>query len=264
MQIIKYKWEKWKPVFILDNLRRINLIGNKISIKLGKKYCIGYWIGGKHYSCPKKLQTDELFCDECRKKDDYFSCIKCSGSVCFNKSKRQECMQNEYYVYLAAFDSFLKVGISYKYRLLERLVEQGADFGVRVMLVKDGKDVRRLEQKIKSILNITDRVNGYQKSRLIFSDPNKSVKSIIKAIEKLNQNNIKVEEPIIYDLRHYYRLENVLKPPKLMAVEQGLKLQGKVVAAKGNIIILENEDKFFAINSHKMLGYEVKEISNSF
>ena len=49
--------------------------------------------------------------------------------------------------------------------------------------------------------------------------------------------------------------------PKMLKVKNGIKLEGKVVAAKGNIIILNSEDMFYSLNAHEMVGREV-EINN--
>lgn len=261
MQIIKYRWEDWKPVLIAreeNKQKKIDLMDKDICLKIGKRYCIGFHKDGKHNPCPSSAAVSgEWFCKDCMKNDDFFPCVKCVGSFCFNENQREKCIDNEYYLYLAAFDSFLKIGVSYKFRLLERLVEQGADFAAKIALIQDGKYVRKLEQKIKHILNITDRVRGYQKHKLLFADPNNSVLSITNAIEKLNQNNIKIVDPAIYDLRHYYKLHKVMSQPKSMEIKDDMEIEGKVVAAKGNILILEKGD-FFAINAHRLIGREVR------
>ena len=156
----------------------------------------------------------------------------------------------------------IKVGVSLDRRIIERLVEQGADFGARLMQVKDGKEVRIIERNIMNTLNITDRVRGNQKAERIFCNPNVAMKNLYKNI--INLKNLfpeKLNNIEIHDLRNYYRLHNVKKDPKLLKVSNGIKLEGRVVAAKGNIVILNNQNMFYSLNAHEMVGREV-EINN--
>ena len=262
MQITNYKWVNWKPVFNIHNERvfsRMELFNEKISIKLGKKTCIGFFKDGKYSPCPEKKEVEhDRHCDSCKIKDDFFQCVKCRGE-CINPKRRPECEKNNYYVYLAAFDSLLKVGISYEYRLMERLVEQGADFGASIAFVKDGKNVRNVEQKIKNYLGIEDKIAGKDKHKALFGDPNAAAENIMNAINKLKGNGFNLIRPEIYDLRKYYKLENVLLDPEKIDIREGTDVSGSIVAAKGNILILKNNG-FFSMNAHDMVGREIQSI----
>ena len=169
-------------------------------------------------------------------------------------------MKNNYYIYLATFDSLLKVGISYEYRLLERLVEQGADFGANVLLKKDGKSARSLEKKIKTFLNAKDRIRRKEKHATLFGNPNHAVAKLYEAIGKL-KDAFNINDPEIFDLRGYYKLQNVLSEPTIIDVKDRFEIKGKVVAAKGNILIFRNHDKFFSIDTNSLIGRDIKKIT---
>lgn len=255
MQIIGFKWKNlkmdgftgWQPYFLLDDGSKLPLMQRNLSFKLGEKFCVGYVKDGKYKPCENKRKVDfELLCQECQMMDDFFRCIKCNG-ICYNEKQRKFCEEGNYFVYLAAFDSLLKVGITSEHRFFERLIEQGADFGVKLALVKDGLLARKIEQDVKNKLKIADRVHGDEKHRKIFGDPNKSAVEIAKAIIKLNI------EPEIYDFRRYYKLQNILSTPKKLDVKLGLEMDGKVVATKGNIIIIEN-DGYYSVDANHMRG----------
>lgn len=265
MQIVKYKWEDWEPSFVLadnGNTDKLRLLNQEISLKTVKKRCIGFFQAGRHFKCPENREiTSGWSCDPCKVMDDYFMCIRCDGRGCINPKQRDSCMKNNYFVYLAAFGQILKVGISYERRLLERLVEQGADFGAKIAMIRDGKNVRIIEQQIKQSLSAVDRVLGDEKHANLFANPNQSAASIYKAILRLRSNNLGcLIAPEIYDMRKYYMLHNVPVIPEKMEIKDSLSIIGKVVAAKGNMLILNSEDSFYSINAHRLIGYDIEKI----
>jgi len=244
----------------IENRGKMRLLFQDISLRFGEKRCIGFFKNGKHTPCPNNRKTKyENVCEDCQKEDDFFSCIKCNGSACINLKRREECKENNYYIYLAAFDSLLKVGISYEHRLLERLVEQGADFGAKIALVRDGKNARILEQKMKLFLNAKDRIRGREKHATLFGNPNNAVKKIYEAIDKL-KNNFNLLEPEIYDLRRYYKLQNVLMNPSILEIKDNLEVIGRIVAAKGNIMIFKNQNEFFSLDANSLIGRNIEKV----
>ena len=264
MQILRYRWENFEPFFILGNGKnrgRMRLLFQDISLRFGEKWCIGFFKNGKYNTCPNNRKTGyENMCEDCQKEDDFFPCIKCSGSACINLKRREECKENNYYIYLAAFDSLLKVGVSYEHRLLERLVEQGADFGAKIALVRDGKNARLLEQQMKLFLGARDRIRGKEKHATLFGNPNMAVATIYKAINKL-KNNFNLLEPEIYDLRRHYKLQNVSADPNLLEIKDNLEIIGRMVAAKGNILIFKNQNGFFSLDANYLIGRDAEKIN---
>jgi hypothetical protein len=260
---MKYKWYDFEPFLIINNggnFSDIRLFNKNINMKIGKKFCTGYFKDGNYVSCPNKTElVDGHQCNECKINDDFFYCIKCDGTECINEKSREECKNKNYFVYLAAFGHVLKVGISFERRIFERLIEQGADFGAKICFVKDGKNVRVVEQQIKNRLNIVDRLGGEEKHSTMFTDPNKAVMNIFNAINELKNIGLNhyLIKPEIYDLRGYYRLENVFFDPKNLKVKDGMEIGGRVVAAKGNLIIFVSNDNFYSVNAHRLYGREI-------
>lgn len=263
MQAVKYKWENWEPFLIFNNGRgfeRLRLFDSKIAVKIGEKKCIGHFAGGKHVKCPNDGVIERgYYCNECRLRDDFFLCVQCDGSQCINKKRREDCKEERYFVYLAAFDSLVKVGISMEFRVLERLVEQGADMAAKVGVVKDGLIVRRLEHEIMKSIGVVDRVWGDKKHELIFGNPNNAAIALFNAISRLKKTSFAeyMIYPEIHDFRKYYRLDRVPSHPKKFAVSNGKEISGTVVAAKGNLIIVEN-GYYHAINAHDLIGREME------
>jgi len=267
MQITKYKWQGLEPFLFInsnDGFSKIKLFDSILSMQLGKKTCTGYFKDGVYFSCPHKtIVTNEHQCNECKLNDDFFFCMKCDGSRCINEKMKKGCEAKNFFIYLAAFGPKLKVGISFERRIFERLIEQGADFGAKVCFVKDGKSARIIEQQIKHKLSIIDRLTGDEKHEIMFGDPNIAAANIFNAINKLKKMDFNqyLIKPEIYDLRKYYRLENVFLDPKNLRIKDNTEISGRVVAAKGNLIIFNAENEFYSVNAHSLYGREVLSLS---
>ncbi|RLI97617.1 MAG: hypothetical protein DRO96_00010 [Candidatus Aenigmatarchaeota archaeon] len=265
-QVFRIFWENMEPFMQVringntKDIKTIKLFDNtELSWKIGKKYCTGYWKNG-YRPCPKNAEISRgSKCQICMQLDEYFRCVKCDGSVCLNTNARRQCMSDEFFLYLVSFNSLLKVGISRTFRLKTRLVEQGADFGAKLMKIKDGKKARKIEQEVSKKLGIVDRVNGSEKFEHLFGDPNKSLKKITRCVEKLKAFGY-VISPEIYDLRRYYKLDKVREVPVLLKNLEGKQIHGKVIAIKGNIMILRDKNKYIALNTHDLIGRKVEEL----
>ncbi len=259
MQVIKYKWNNFEPFLVIAGHEKIRLFGSALHATIGEKRCAGFFLDGRHVECKEKPKLDYgSQCSRCMERDGFALCMRCTGESCINEKRRKNCAEEQYIIYLAAFNSILKVGISFEGRFIERLVEQGADFGAIVGRVRGGMNVRKIEQEISTTLNIVDRVRGNDKKRMLFCNPDVAMLNIKAAIRKLNQNFSRyMIPPQIFDLRSYYRLQNVLLEPKEFSVLQDSRLEGNVVAAKGNIIVIENNG-FSSVNAHELLGREIE------
>jgi len=263
MQIIKYSWQDRKPALTIVSGRKrekMELLGSNIDMIIGSKKCIGYFRDGRHFECRASREAEDRQCNECRLEDDYFFCIRCTGEQCINQKKRDECENAFYFVYLAAFDSLLKVGISQEFRIMERLIEQGADFGAKIARVQDGKIVRQIEQQIRKEINIVDRVTGSQKAVNLFCNPNVSAGNIFRAITLLRSNGMArhLLPTEIYDLREHYLLHKVVTKPRNLEIDKGVRLSGNIVAAKGNILVMRSGTDFYTVNAHGLIGREIE------
>ena len=262
MQIVRYKWKNdggWSPKLLVDDsgIKFHDLFDHHISLKVGDKFCVGYFSNSKKTECPSK---EKIFkgniCDSCRDLDQYFKCIECTGT-CINEKNRDNCKETTFYMYFTTFGPLLKVGISQEHRFSERMIEQGAELGVKFSKIKDGMEARIVEQKIKKLLYCEDRIYGDMKEKNIFGDPNAVILKIREALNSLKENNYSMINTEIYDFRRHYRLDKVHKIPKPINIETGSLIEGEIIAAKGNIMILKNGDDLFTVNSHRLISREV-------
>lgn len=291
----KKNGEGWQPFFLVSNgadsqaAAKFELWGKPINIKLGKKRCTGYFFGGLHFKCPDSAEVGYAStCTACKQKDDWFGCIQCTGEfaaqapdltageggtdssaqtettaphyniLCNNLKRREGCQQNTYWIYLAAFDGQLKVGVSYEHRFFERLIEQGADFGCRLGVIKDGGYARAIEQKVARYLGLPDKIHGAMKQTRIFGDPNSSILNIADAVAKLADTNLLELRPEIFDFRRYYRLDGISLRPRSVQLMTGMRLVGNVTATKGNIVVMQTAAGMISFDARRLVGYNVE------
>ena len=266
MQIVGFKWKNdngWKPNILIekDGIKFFELFDSYISLKVGERFCIGYFLNSKKNKCPKNEKLIKgTICDSCKELDHYYKCIQCVGE-CINEKNRESCKQTTFYMYFTTFGSLLKIGISQEHRFFERMIEQGAELGVKFSRIKDGKEARLLEQSIKKLLYCEDRIYGDIKEKNIFGDPNTVVLKIREALKNIKEHGYGTIGTEIYDFRRYYRLDNIGKDITSLDVYPGSVIEGEVVAVKGNIIILKKGHVFYSVNSHKLISREISDFS---
>mgnify|MGYP001616566512 FL=1 len=100
---------------------------------------------------------------------------------------------------------------------------------------------------------------GEEKYERLFCNPNNAAVAIYKTILRLRAL---IPEytiyPEIFDMRKYYKLQNVAIKPRYTEISDGMQLNGKVIAAKGNIVVLQDDKGFQAINAHRLIGREIE------
>jgi hypothetical protein len=148
----------------------------------------------------------------------------------------------EHAVYLAAFapDRF-KVGVTRSWRLATRLEEQGADRGVRIRTVENGRIAREIEAELAGEIDgLVDRVRVADKRA-----------GIAASIDEAAWNDL---------------LER-FDPDRRFAFDYGLDLaerpmsetmaSGRVLGTKGRLLVLERDGSTYAIDLRDLVGHEL-------
>jgi hypothetical protein len=162
MIFVRLWFKREKPVEIHEGEERqfhgfSILKGKQLS---EKRYCIGYDIRGKYQPHGEELKTGYQ-CESCRSKDIFFPCTICNGTGCRNKKAWDWCDQ-PFVVYMAYFGGKqVKVGVTAKKRVHERLREQGAIAFSIQKESENGLMARRTENVLKR--THTDRMILSQK-----------------------------------------------------------------------------------------------------
>ena len=274
--VVNYDWvqeEKWTPNLVLFNHEESKIEnfplkkGKEISFKvLDRKFCIGYRDLDKWVFCGKEINSG-LRCKECLKNDILIPCLSCDGTICRGFPKLREiCETGIYYIYLTSFGDHLKVGVVRETRFPKRWIEQGADFGTRVIKIKNGRLARTIEKRIHKRLNFSGRsqviknLNKNNEFNLILKKFNEAKEKIKKELNEFSNFFLKDE---IHDLNEFYDLPKIKNFLELK-IKPKLIFSGKIIGVKGFLLFFENENSVYMINLKKLIGRKIQETKESF
>jgi hypothetical protein len=120
-----------------------------------KKTCIGRWDGDRYVPCPRHASVTKFGqCPECAgdsfiKKQECIFEPECDGEKCDSDFCRRE-----HVLYLAFYDTRMKIGMSSTRRVDRRLVEQGADAYTIIGKFGSRRKARASEKEISERLRI--------------------------------------------------------------------------------------------------------------
>lgn len=206
-------------------------LGDTLSFPLGERHCAGRVDGDRHRPC------DELATPRCDRHTETWVCARCRGTCLKDE---MDC-HVEHDVYLAAFaPDVFKVGVTRTGRLRERLTEQGADRGVRIRRVANGRIAREVEAEIAA--TIPDRV------------------SVDTKIDGLAET---IDESAWKALLSEYAVAERCEPSYHMALSEPpvpeTLARGEIVGLKGRLLCLTWAGSTFATDLRALVGHEVAE-----
>ena len=216
-----------QPFFTIQDLEGEELVqlkkGESVSFALSEEsYCT---------TCKAKLIYGNE-CPECQFKSAYGICMRCDGKKCIQGEEgiKKNCFEREHCVYLALFGENVKVGVSLETRFEKRLVEQGADFGVKIFKGFNGMKAREAETSLKAI-GYADRFRDAQKIEWLSQKPDERVLHQAMKKARLGEFKIYFAEETPVDLSSFYSIPQ----ERLLAAES---LAGKIEGWKGSLLFL--------------------------
>ena len=254
--VIKFSPTKRKLVVrqLPNKLPEINLDGFINFKVLPGKFCIGYWKNQSYFKCFKKIQKG-FQCESCFKKETNNFCAMCNGTKCFLRKP----ICGQHYVYLASFGNILKVGVTSVNRFPERVIEQGADFAARIVLVENGLIARKIERMISINYNIKDKISAITKQKVLLNKNAREIgKEFLKTVywQIIDKLPAKIKLDLeIEDLSIYYKEP---QKAKAISIEDNMELQGKIIGQKGNYIFIKNHQGIFMFNGYELVSRVVK------
>jgi hypothetical protein len=160
LHVIEFYWKGFEPGVVLHDVRddRISeLVMDPVSFSVSKKRtCIGYFDDhGGYVRCAKSSPVSRFAqCADCSK--EVFlpvqECVfepRCNGEIC-----DLDFCRREHVLYLAFYDTKVKVGMSSSRRIERRLIEQGADAFAVIAKRPTRLQARNLEKEITTKLGI--------------------------------------------------------------------------------------------------------------
>lgn len=250
MKHVLYFRSHGKPILAFREEGKVNefLLAGEIKAKFSEyKRCIGFWgLNGIH-SCVSGSENNEKQCPRCSALE--IKCALCKGDYCLFPQLQERCAAEEHSVYLTSFgNETIKVGVTKTSRLLERWLEQGADFGVEVLRVRGGLFARRAEQLLQQKFLLTNLVRTKTKINMLNFDKKRALEHIKLTYEKINaceEFSEYLAHGKILDLSGYY--------PRISHARISNEINGKILGAKGNLLFYENVDTY-VLNMSAQIG----------
>jgi hypothetical protein len=224
------------------------LSGKLISFFSPTRSCIGYRREDGYSACANNA-IHMMQCPTCSARD--ISRAFTVGDFTGFPQLYEECKKQSYSLYLAGFgEDIIKCGITRKERLIDRWIEQGADFGCEITRFVGPDAVYAVEETVQNTFGFTNAVRNASKlSRLTF-DRNRARKHMENALAKVEQSGLfeKIAGEIT-DLSVHY--------PQTIAPSLSGSIEGAVLGAKGSILFYEKAGGHFSVNMKDKIGRHI-------
>jgi len=159
LHALEYHWDHFDPHLLCydtgaSEVSELDLDDVRFSVS-DERLCIGRWEGEKYIRCAKRVPVDRFSqCPECAEESfiPHQECIfepRCDGEEC-----NIEFCKREHVLYIAFYDTRMKIGMSSTRRIGQRLIEQGADAFSIIGKFPTRKRAREAEKDISSRLRI--------------------------------------------------------------------------------------------------------------
>ena len=129
-------------------------IEGDISLKFVERRCI---------SCGRKINSGYL-CNECKAKNPFINSAKFNG---FDGWMMKSIKNKEHVVYIASRDGMWKVGSTQKRRFIQRMLEQGVDYGGIIVETENGTLSRKIETLLYKNFDLDDRFKRATKPSIL-------------------------------------------------------------------------------------------------
>lgn len=261
-----YSFDKIGPYLVLDDLeskKRSKFYFSEFTCsiqKLQKRFCVGRYdlLSFKTYQCPNIELLDITYkgnhCPKCNAYTGFNPAFYNANSISPQQRKYNE---SPHVVYLAYFaPGKIKVGIASKGRMAIRLLEQGARAAVILREYADAYQARNLEKHLHETKNIPDNFKSLDKLKFMsecaykFEDALSNLKEIISMIEITPIRDI-----MDLNAYYFYGKNYNIKHIDIPIGKNADIVCGKCLGLIGDVMIVEQKGKFFAISIKKYVSY---------
>ncbi len=231
----------------------------------GPSRCVGFRDEtGKRNPCPEEMiiPMGRTQCGPCAATDYSDACAKCTGVECFaTPDKLQKCREKDYAVYIVLIGTHLKVGVSTLGRVRTRWIEQGADYGAILEIVKGGDKARLVENGFGKNEEITKTIRTSRKITSLQHVLNtEEAESMIRDITGKLVDSLELDKINVEPLGGYYGIEALNNPLQDLTKRKqinGMQIRGDIIGVKGPILLIGISESVFAIDMKKLRGYNI-------
>jgi len=241
------------------------------------RYCVGYTTVSSRASnkqvalepwkamvpCPLKAKIKKgNKCLPCYRADLVHPCLICDGTKCAaGHSLQRICEKATAYVYLASFGlNQAKVGVAHETRIPQRWIEQGANLA-RSIIVGNGMEVRRFEKALHNALTVFSGLRTSKKVDTLWKRPNtEEVQALAKTEEEITRRfpEFPFYHDQLHDLSAIYSLPLLDRRPIELKIKKNLQISGKILGAKGSLLLLDVGNLPHFVNLKHLLGRKIE------
>ncbi|NHJ48470.1 MAG: DUF2797 domain-containing protein [Asgard group archaeon] len=244
-------------------------VNSPITIKVAAnepKFCIGFTNDDReHVPCPfaELIPLNKVQCQSCSF-NEFFVCRSyCIGEFCQPSSEtaKDHCWNTTANVYLTYIAGKLKVGSSTS--TIRRLIDQGSIAGIKIA-IGTGLDPRALEHQIATRFSLPLAIRMSQKFKFLGVPINKDdivqlFSTTIDEIYSSIKSDILIPKDQLEKIRffdEYYGNIPTLKGRPLIKelTSDGLEISGEIVGVQGSILVVKNNETYFATNLNSIVG----------
>ena len=273
--VIGYSWEESQLVLLtrhLDNPKNLLKVNVEDEIKvrrLDHQICTGWADFDKMVLMPcnkqNSVQGSKTQCWECRETEGFYQCMTCNGYNCprLKPSVERYCRQT-HHLYLVCFgNDFVKVGTASQPRKKARLLEQGPIVAAYIAS-GSGPNIKQLEKTVSN-LGYTERVTRREKfeclasrmtveeSKCLITDAYNDI--ISRSGSRFNHLFHQLEF-ISFD--HLYNRPSIYMKPKLIDLNVTDTVVGKVLAKRGNFVVVDKGGVIEALDLVQLRSWVVE------
>lgn len=200
-----------------------------------ERVCTGRFDGPNSLvGCPESRSIESgSQCEECQRADFYWPL----RAEYHGLRNRNEHFGQPHVVYIAAFGSIQKVGITHYERFPTRVVEQGADAAAIVCSASNADEALHIESEIAQQTSITDQVTKEEKIKVVREDVTEGL--ISRARNEIERTlDIDVATSQEHDLTRYYPgIDSIDQRCSLFTKE---RINAEITCLKGQILYLSS------------------------
>jgi Protein of unknown function (DUF2797) len=248
-QLIRFYSGEGKPSMIFrsgDDIATAELGGREDIDFSEKRACIGFRTPEGYRMC-RNGAINIRQCPSCANLD--MARAYTVGDFSGYPALYLEAKQEEYCLYLAGFgEDIVKCGVTRKERFLERMREQGADFGCIVAAYAGPDRVYDAEQAVQSRFSFANSVRIAQKIRRLEFDVQEARQNFLSAVELVRSSGVLPDfAPEVNEFSSQY--------PKMKNPMLTYSVLGEIQGAKGEILIFKSESgRQFAVDMRGKVG----------
>lgn len=260
---LAYKGEGHTPTFILSDKETLLPVGKTISLSfsMDERFCIGWHdiSTGDDHPCPEQATTTTKFS----------MCVACQNRTGFNPafyhadkvSPQQEARNAQpHLLYLAYMGTdYIKVGITWEKRGINRLLEQGARAGIILDTLPSALIARQYEEQIARLKNIHETTLTKVKLDLL----NKPYSAELATKDLLTtKKRVEQELSLTFSGSEVLLFDEIYSNSKSLDLQEvtplsNPEISGNVEALIGDILIAKYEDRRVALPIKQYIGYPI-------